>query len=59
LKNNKIFVFAGESSGDMHAASLIREIRKLIPDVSVTGIGGPEMLKEKAVLLYDLKQVNS
>ena len=42
----------------MHAASLIREIRKLIPDVSVTGIGGPEMLKEKAVLLYDLKQVN-
>ena len=58
MKNNKIFVFAGESSGDMHAASLIREIRKLIPDVSVTGIGGPEMLKEKAVLLYDLKQVN-
>ena len=58
MKNNKIFVFAGESSGDMHAASLIRELKKLTPEISITGIGGSEMLKENAELLYDLKQVN-
>ncbi|MCB0728052.1 MAG: lipid-A-disaccharide synthase [Ignavibacteriae bacterium] len=58
MKSKKIFVFAGESSGDMHAASLIRELKNLIPEISITGIGGPEMLKENADLLYDLKQVN-
>ncbi|HMQ68054.1 MAG TPA: lipid-A-disaccharide synthase [Ignavibacteria bacterium] len=58
MKNKKIFVFAGESSGDMHAASLIRELKDLLPEISITGIGGPEMLKENVDLLYDLKQVN-
>lgn len=51
-------MFAGESSGDMHAASLIKELKTLIPGVSITGIGGPEMLRENADLLFDLKQVN-
>ncbi|MEZ4824081.1 MAG: lipid-A-disaccharide synthase [Ignavibacteria bacterium] len=58
MKSKKIFVFAGESSGDMHVASLIRELKNIIPEISITGIGGPEMLKENADLLYDLKQVN-
>lgn len=55
---NNIFIVAGESSGDMHAASLIREIRLLKNNFTFTGIGGPEMKKENANLLYDISQVN-
>lgn len=56
LKN--IFIIAGESSGDMHAASLVKELRSTGTDVSFTGIGGPQMKKESVKLIYDLKQVN-
>ncbi|MBK8552018.1 MAG: lipid-A-disaccharide synthase [Ignavibacteria bacterium] len=56
LKN--IFIIAGESSGDMHAASLVRELRSAVTKVTFTGIGGPEMKKESVNLIYDLKQVN-
>ncbi len=53
-----IFIVAGESSGDMHAASLIKEIRLQNKNISFTGIGGPEMKKQNAKLLYDISQVN-
>lgn len=53
-----IFIVAGESSGDMHAASLIKEIRLQNKNITFTGIGGPEMKKQNAKLLYDISQVN-
>ncbi|MDQ3021740.1 MAG: lipid-A-disaccharide synthase [Bacteroidota bacterium] len=56
LKN--IFIIAGESSGDMHAASLIREIKFINPGISFSGIGGPGMRKENTRLFYDIKEVN-
>ncbi|HMS34841.1 MAG TPA: lipid-A-disaccharide synthase [Ignavibacteria bacterium] len=60
MKKNtdNIFIVAGESSGDMHAASLIKEIKTLKRDISFSGIGGPRMLLEKVDLLYDISQVN-
>lgn len=39
----KIFITAGEASGDAHAARLMAEIRRRVPDVVFEGIGGPEM----------------
>lgn len=36
----KIFVSAGEPSGDLHAANLIREIRERYPDAEIVGFGG-------------------
>ncbi|MBC8124231.1 MAG: lipid-A-disaccharide synthase [Candidatus Kapabacteria bacterium] len=38
-----IFITAGDPSGDTHAARLMAEIRKRIPDVIFEGFGGPEM----------------
>jgi lipid-A-disaccharide synthase len=37
------FLVAGERSGDRHGASLIAELRSLVPDVAIHGLGGPEM----------------
>ena len=50
----RLFISAGEPSGDVHAANLIRSIRAIRPDVEVVGFGGPEMTAAGATLLYPL-----
>lgn len=40
---NRIFIIAGEVSGDTHAAGLLRELKALEPDLQVLGLGGPKM----------------
>lgn len=39
----RIFVVAGETSGDAHAAELLSELRQLHPDLHVSGLGGPKL----------------
>ena len=38
-----LFISAGEPSGDLHGANLIRQLRQQRPDVECVGYGGPEM----------------
>jgi lipid-A-disaccharide synthase len=40
---NRALVVAGEASGDMHAANLIREMKRIRPEMSFFGIGGDRM----------------
>lgn len=40
----KIFIIAGEDSGDQLGAALIPALQKIFPDVELRGIGGPAML---------------
>lgn len=39
----RIYVVAGEMSGDAHAAGLLRELKGIYPDLEIHGVGGPEM----------------
>ena len=39
----EIFVSACEVSGDLHAAALLGELRRLRPDLSAWGVGGPRL----------------
>jgi lipid-A-disaccharide synthase len=39
----RIYVVAGELSGDAHGAGLLRALQKLRPDLDIAGAGGPEM----------------
>ena len=48
----KILIVTGETSGDHHGARVIKELRKLHPSISVCGIGGDELEKTGAELLY-------
>jgi len=50
----RLFISAGEPSGDVHAANLIRSIRAIRPDVEVVGFGGPEMTRAGARLIFPL-----
>jgi len=47
-------VIAGEVSGDMHAAKMLREIKAVHPDWTFWGVGGAELEKEGVDCLYGL-----
>lgn len=50
----RFFISAGEPSGDLHAANLVRSLRALDPDASFTGFGGKRMEEAGTRLLYPL-----
>lgn len=50
----RIFFSAGESSGDMHGANLIRALRDLDPSIECVGYGGPRMAAAGMELRQDL-----
>lgn len=49
-----IFFSAGEPSGDLHGANLIRELQRRHPGLAAVGYGGPEMAKAGCQLHTDL-----
>lgn len=55
--SKNILVIAGEASGDLHGASLIRELKKLDAEISVTGIGGNKMKAQGMELLFHINQM--
>jgi lipid-A-disaccharide synthase len=50
----RIFLCAGEPSGDLHGANLVRALRALRPDVECVGFGGERMAAADCRLLYPL-----
>jgi lipid-A-disaccharide synthase len=50
----RIFVCAGEPSGDLHGANLVRALRQRRPDVECVGFGGERMEAAGCRLLYPL-----
>ena len=50
----RLFISAGEASGDMHAANFIRACRALAPGLEVAALGGGEMESAGARLLCDM-----
>jgi lipid-A-disaccharide synthase len=45
MNPSRIYIIAGESSGDAHGAVLMRELAELLPGVQFFGAGGPQMQK--------------
>ncbi|NDC63097.1 MAG: lipid-A-disaccharide synthase [Planctomycetia bacterium] len=53
----RVFLSAGEPSGDHHAALLVRAIRARVPAAECVGLGGPSMAAEGCILLADLTRL--
>ncbi|MFA7256768.1 MAG: lipid-A-disaccharide synthase [Kiritimatiellales bacterium] len=53
-----LLVIAGEDSGDMHAADVIRALKETRPDVTVWGIGGDRLRAEGMELLHDTREMD-
>lgn len=53
----KIFIVAGEASGDLHGADLSRALLSLDPEVTLTGMGGEQMRRAGVKLLVDAAEL--
>ena len=53
----RVFLSAGEPSGDHHAAVLVRELRARLPDVECVGLGGPCLEAAGCRLVADLTRL--
>lgn len=54
-KAYKVWIFAGEASGDIYGAMMANEIRKQMAgqEITIAGMGGPEMKKAGVDILVD------
>src|SRR5688572_17995165 len=50
----RIFISAGEPSGDLHGANLTRALQTAMPGAELVGFGGPRMAATGCKLLYPL-----
>jgi lipid-A-disaccharide synthase len=53
----KLFLSAGEPSGDLHGANLIRAILSRQPHTEITALGGSRMREAGAKILYPLTEL--
>lgn len=51
--NHEIMIVAGEASGDMHGANLVRAMHQLAPGLRFCGMGGSELARAGVELLCD------
>jgi lipid-A-disaccharide synthase len=51
----RIFISAGEPSGDLHAAEVVRALRERYPMASIEALGGPRMEQAGAMLRYRME----
>ncbi|MCH7770909.1 MAG: lipid-A-disaccharide synthase [Bacteroidetes bacterium] len=56
-QNHNLMIIAGEISGDLIGASLIKELKKLDPKIETYGIGGNKMQIEGMNILYHINQM--
>ncbi len=52
----RIFLVAGESSGDIHGGNLVRAIREAAPDAACEGLGGRHMAEAGMELRHNLAE---
>jgi len=54
----RIGIVAGEASGDVLGAALIRALRREIPNLEIEGIGGPRMQQEGCRSLFPMEMLS-
>jgi lipid-A-disaccharide synthase len=57
MTNNNLMMIAGEISGDLHGASLIKELKMLDPEINIFGIGGDKMQNAGMQIAYHINRM--
>jgi lipid-A-disaccharide synthase len=58
MSPNRIFILAGEASGDLHASNLVKELLKINSELSIFGWGGDKMKDAGVEVLKELKDLS-
>lgn len=48
-----VMLLAGEASGDAHGAEVVEELKKLLPGIQLTGMGGQQMKRAGVDIFFD------
>lgn len=51
----RLLLSCGETSGDLYAGALVRELRTLVPDIEVAGLAGPEFARAGGRVVVDYR----
>ena len=57
-KTKRILISAGESSGDLHAANLVKAVHQIDPSIEFYGIGGDHMRAAGVNVMVDLTEIS-
>ncbi len=58
MSGNRLFIIAGEASGDLHASALIKELLLARSDLQITCVGGDKMASSGASILVPSSQLS-
>jgi len=53
----RILIVAGEASGDVHAARLVKDVHNVDPSVEFIGMGGVNMRNAGVDIIVDIKDL--
>lgn len=53
----EVFLSAGEASGDLHGAELVRSLRSMAPEARITCLGGPRLREAGARVLVENRDI--
>lgn len=53
----KVLIIAGEASGDLHGAGLVRELKKINPETEYYGVGGSKLREEGMDILFSIDKL--
>ncbi len=54
---NKVMIIAGEASGDLHGAKLVKAMQAARPELDFCGMGGQELIAAGVNVLFDAKKI--
>lgn len=57
MKKRKILIIAGEASGDLQAAHLVKALKSIDPHIEIFGVGGKKMKDSGVEIVYDIMEL--
>ena len=58
INNNKIFILAGETSGDLIGSHIMKGLKKNNKELFFSGVGGAHMNKQGLKSMYQMNEFN-
>ena len=57
MKKKRLLIIAGEVSGDLHAAHLVKALKSIEPHIEIFGVGGKRMKDSGVEIVHDIVEL--